>query len=75
MFPTFDYYSGVKPLASQPGEEYQPSMGIPQNPSKPLEITLGNYMHSLILFQACVKMKPIMSLVFILSRARNYMRM
>jgi hypothetical protein len=72
MSPAFDYHSGVKPLASQAGGRVPTTHGYP---SKPLEITLGNYKHSLILFQACVKMKPILSLVFVLSRARKYMRM
>ena len=68
MYSTFDYHSGVKPLDSQDGGRVPTTHGYPSNP---LEIMLGNYKNSLILFQACVKMKPIMRLVFVLSRARK----
>jgi hypothetical protein len=67
MSPAFDYHSGVKPLAFQDGGRVPTIHGYL---SKPLEITLGNYNHSLILFEDCVKIKPI-----VLSRARKYMRM
>jgi hypothetical protein len=71
MSPAFDYHSRVKPLASQVGGRVPTIHGYP---SKPLDTMLGNYTHSLILFQDCVKMKPIMSLVFVLSRTHKYMR-
>jgi hypothetical protein len=68
----FDYHSGVNLLDFQAGGRVPTIHGYP---SKPLEIMLGNYKHSLIFFQACVKMKPILSLVFVPSRAHKYMRM
>jgi hypothetical protein len=58
MSPSFDYNFGFKMLDFKYGGKVPT---IHRYPSKPLEITLGNYRHSLILFQACVKMKPIMS--------------
>jgi hypothetical protein len=67
MTPASRHHARVKPLTSQAKEK------VP-NPSRPLEIMLGSYKHSFTLFQACVKMKPILSLVFILSRDRKYMR-
>ena len=69
----FDYHSGVMLLALQAGGRVPTIHGYPV--SLPLEIILGIYKHSLILFQARVKMKPISSLVFILSCAHTYMRM
>jgi hypothetical protein len=72
MYSNFDYHSGVKALYSQAGGRVPTTHGYL---SKPLEITLGNYKNSLILFQACVEMKPIMSLIFVISRAPKYMTM
>jgi hypothetical protein len=72
MSQAFDYHSRVKPLYFQDGGRVPTIHGYP---SKPLEITLGNYKNSLILFQACVKIKPILRLIFVLSHASKYMRM
>ena len=71
MSPTSSYHARIKPLASQAGGKVLTTHGYP---SKPLDITLGIYNHSLNLFQACVKMKPIPGLVFVLSCACKYMR-
>jgi hypothetical protein len=69
---SFDYHSIVKHIDFQDGGKVSTIHGYP---SKPLEIMLGNYKNSLILFQACVKMKPILSLIFVLSHAIKYLRM
>jgi hypothetical protein len=71
MSPTFDYNFGVKLLASQAGGRVPTIHGYPYLWKLCWEFTSI----SLILFQSCVKMKPIPSLVFVLSRARKYMRM
>jgi hypothetical protein len=71
MSPAFDYHFGVMPLAFQAGGRVPTIHGYPYSWKLRWEITSI----SLILFQACVKMKPILSLVFVLSRARKYMRM
>jgi hypothetical protein len=71
MSPTFDYHSGVKPLDFQSRGKVPIIHGY--HVSLPLEITLGIYKNSLILFQDCVKMKPMLSLVFVLSRSHKYM--
>jgi hypothetical protein len=67
MSPAFDYLSRVMPLAFQVGGKSTNHPWV----SQPLEIMLEIYKHSLILFQACFKMKPIPSLVVVLFRARK----
>ena len=71
MSPAFDYHSGLMPLSFQAGGRVPTIHGY----SQPLEITFVIYKHSLILFQACVKMKQIMSSIFVISYAHKYMRM
>jgi hypothetical protein len=71
MYPTFDYHFGVMPLVFQDGGKVPIIHGYPYLWKLRWEFTSI----SLILFQASVKMKPIPSLVFVLSRACKYMRM
>jgi hypothetical protein len=71
MSPTFDYHSGFTPLAFQVGGKVPTIHGYPNLWKLRWEFTSI----SLILFQACVKMKPILTLVFVFSHARKYMRM
>jgi hypothetical protein len=71
MSPAFDYHSGIKSLAFQAGGKVPTIHGYPYLWKLCWEFTSI----SLILFQACVKMKPIPSLFFVLSHARKYMRM
>jgi hypothetical protein len=70
MSPTFDYNSGVKPLSFQAGGRVPTIHGYPYLLKLRWEFTSI----SLILFQDCVKIKPIPSLVFVISHARKYMR-
>jgi hypothetical protein len=70
MSSAFDYHSGVNPLTFQDGGRVPTIHGYPYLWKLRWEFTSI----SLILFQACVKMKPILSLVFVISRARKYMR-
>jgi hypothetical protein len=67
----FDYNYGFMSLAFQDGGRIPIVHGYPYLWKLHWEFTSI----SLILFQACVKMKPILSLVFVLSHARKYMRM
>jgi hypothetical protein len=71
MSPAFDYHSRFKLLAFQARGRVPTIHGYPNLWKLPWEFKRI----SLILFQACVKMKPIPRLVFFLSCARKYMRM
>jgi hypothetical protein len=63
----FYYHSGVKPLVFQARDRVPTIHGYPNLWKLHWEFTSI----SLILFQACLKMKPISSSVFVLSRARK----
>jgi hypothetical protein len=71
MSPAFDYHSGVMPLDFQAGERVPTIHGYPNLCKLHWEFTRIR----LILFQACVKMKPIPSLVLVPSHGRKKMRM
>jgi hypothetical protein len=71
MSPYFDYNSGVKLLSFQAGGRLPTIHGYPYLWKLHWEFTSI----SLILFHACVKMKPIPILVFVLSHACKNMRM